>query len=421
MCVAEGVLDLSYNALRDCDVCQVKFGSLRQLQFIVLKENNIMYKGAEHLARELKVCKYLRCIDLYSNNIGDKGIIALCDVFKCLKYIEELNFWECKLTAEGVKAFVQEMSNGNLKVLERVVFRHNDINGTSIVDGFVDAIEKLDEIKEIDLSQTKLDENDFMRIYSALYKRNCKWQVDQGLFTLLLTSSKDNNNNNRDSKSKLKFNSGNVSVLKSNRLKSYSHYTSFDFSECELNDESLLLLLNMTPHLRQMASLDISFNCFTSDALQYFRLPSVDLRNLRHLNVSSNNISDNGMYWLSQAFDKISNVTKLVLCWNNITDKGLTVFTKKLPHITQLEVIDLYGNNISDKAFVPFVASLKEHVKKLKVLNMGKNNIGNSGITTFKTCLKHMIYLTDVNLSCNVFDDRGVFELTNEIQCVLTW
>ena len=55
---------------------------------------------------------------------------------------------------------MKEMSNGNLKALESVVFRHNDINRTSIVDGFVDAIEKLEEIKEIDLSQTKLNEND---------------------------------------------------------------------------------------------------------------------------------------------------------------------------------------------------------------------------------------------------------------------
>ena len=95
------VLDLSYNALSDCDVCQVQFGVLRQLQFIILKENNITYKGAEHLSNELQDCKHLRCIDLYSNNIGDKGLSALCDVFKCLKYIEELNFWECKITSEG--------------------------------------------------------------------------------------------------------------------------------------------------------------------------------------------------------------------------------------------------------------------------------------------------------------------------------
>ena len=46
----------------------------------------------KHLSRELKACKYLRCIDLYSNNIGDKGITALCDVFKYFKYIEKLNF-----------------------------------------------------------------------------------------------------------------------------------------------------------------------------------------------------------------------------------------------------------------------------------------------------------------------------------------
>ena len=300
--------------------------------------------------------------------------------------------------------------NGNLKALERVVFKCDDVNGRNTVDGFVNAIKGLEEIKEIDLSQTKLNENDFMKIYNVLCKRNYQWKVKEGLFTLLSLSSFKDNNYER----KLKFKCGNVNALTS-KLMLYSHYTSFDLSECELNNASLLLLLNMTPHLHQMTSLDISFNSFTADALQHLRSSSVDLRNLRHLNISSNNISDNGMYWLSQVFD----ITKLVLCWNNITDKGVTAFVKKLQHIPQLKVIDLYGNSVTDKSFVPFITALKDHIRKLKVLNMGKNNIGNVGIKTFKVCLKHMIYLTDVNLSYNSFNDMGVFALTNEIQCVL--
>ena len=415
------VLDLSYNALRDCDVCQVQFGLLKQLQFIVLKENNITYKGAEHLSRELKECKYLRCIDLYSNNIGNKGLIALCDVFRDLKYIEELNFWECKITNEGFDEFVKVIRNGSLNVLERVVFKYNEINSNNnnnVVDGFVNAIERLEKIKEIDLSQTKLNDNDFMRIYNVLYKRNCKWKVIEGLFTLSSSSTSEDNNSNNNNKHKLKLKCGNVNILKS-KLKLYSHYTSFDLSECELNNESLLLFLNTTPHLHQLTSLDISFNSFTPNILQHLRSPSINLHNLHHLNISSNNISDNGMYHLSQAFDKTPNITKLILCWNNITDKGLTFFTKKLQHIPKLKVIDLYGNNITDKSFIPFIATLKDHIRKLRVLNMGKNHIGNMGIKTFKVCLRHMIYLTDVNFSYNAFDDKGVFALTNEIQCIL--
>jgi hypothetical protein len=100
------------------------------------------------------------------------------------------------------------------------------------------------------------------------------------------------------------------------------------------------------------------------------------------------------------------------LCLRFRGDEGALILAKNLGGAVSLESLDLRGNHIGNCGALALVQALIG--SSLLSLNLGYNCIGNEGIEALAQVLEHpSTQLQGLNLSCNVFDEKGAICLAN--------
>lgn len=446
-------LNLSYNIIKDLEIEQITFEAIPQLETLILRENQITSKGMLHLSNQLSAfCPYLRILDLYDNLIGDDGMVIFCEKADKLKYIESLDFWNCGITDIGMNSFTTSILNGNLSQIEKINLKNNQIS-EKVLANIIEAVKNLKYLSYLNLSQTKLSDNEILDILKELLLIDSNWKYNNNSGELCVFNEDEikeeineisNKSGPIDTKvstgisnqqifgkgfrkkkrkksymiQEMKFSSQNLKALIKN-TENFNNVKSFNFSESNIGDEGFKNFLIITFQLPSIEQVNFSFNELTPLGMEHFASYAFYLKNLKHLDLSSNNIGDKGMKNLSEGVSKCPKLESVVLCWNKIGDKGLKMLISYLNSIKNLKNLDLYGNIITDDGFSHFSQVSYCIVKRIQSLNFGKNQIGNEGMKSFSTAFQKFTSLSHLNLSGNTITDEGLKDFTSNIQLVL--
>lgn len=428
-------LNLSFNFLKDNDIYVIHFDCLKELQYFIIRENQITENGLNHIIKEIKNCSYLRVLDLYDNIIKDEGLINLSKEIHHFKYLQLLDIWNCSITEKGLVEFMSKILNH--QEIESLNFKNNLIGGDQIIQSIIKSVNTLPRLRYLNLSQTKLTEEQLKEIIIQLKLQNSQWtyNCNSGALVLIQQPVIDNekcyNNQvdylNRAISRKRKKQFHRNSMLTINNIDNIVSIIP-NIDECStvlkcnltnacLKDKGLILFCTLLKRMPLIEYLNLSFNELQTEGLTFLSQSLHFLPNLKYFDLSSNNIGDNNLMMLSKVIFN-SSIEELVLCWNALSDKGMQTCLSQLRDNSRLKILDLYGNYISDGG-IEVLVQKSTLLNKLTSINLGKNNIGNIGMKLLAESFEKFNELVSLDLSYNHFTDDGIKEFYSHMEHVL--
>jgi uncharacterized protein YjbI with pentapeptide repeats len=282
----------------------------------------------DHLKKLIEKCPKLQKINLSNTKITGKAF-ASGDIK--LEHLTEIDISDCaNLTDDKLKMLLEKCPNLQIIKLSNIT-----ITGAA----FDSAVIKLEDLKEIDISECKnLTDDNLQRLI----------QKCPNLQKINLSKTKITG---------VAFDSGAINL---------EHLTEIDISYCyNFKGDHLKMLLEKNPHLQKinLEATGITCTVFESEAIQLEQLTEINISgiqnftaedlkrlsekcpNLQKINLASRNIT-------GAAFDsdiKLEQVTEICLAnCTNLTDEDLKRLIEKCPN---LQKINLSNTKITGKAF----------------------------------------------------------------------
>ena len=154
-------LNLTKNNILDENICYLtkKFQFLRKLTYLNLSENYIKSEGMKSIFDNLTYLKELRYLILFGNKIGIEGAKSLSEHYKNIPNIKVINLGFNIITDEQLITLSNNIHF--IKNIETLIFRENAISSNGINDFLAKLSQICFNIKEIDFSWNKINEECF--------------------------------------------------------------------------------------------------------------------------------------------------------------------------------------------------------------------------------------------------------------------
>ena len=383
------------------------------LEQLHLENTKLTLKRFESIVNQSKWLHHLKHLNLSNNEITDDGI----SLFALAEWplLQELNLKNTKITQQGINSLVGKI---NLPHLRKIDISENDI--------FDEGLETLvlgdwPLLEHLVFSKTQVTSKGTITLLE-----NFKWpnlhQLRQSLYEspfdynlpeLILAMVPMDYNKRRSIM---------VVVLNMAWLNSKEIYLSIEESE------SLLLLPQ--DRLDQLESIELSFNAFSSNIIEFVIWPS----NLKILDLSNTSLSQEKQ--LERLFtNKCPSLEDLCLRGTNITTEGIQVLTQKSDW-PNLKKLDVSHNSIPNEGIQPLAMAnwpLLEHLNledtkitvqgiellisqsnwpRLKELNISWNPIRNEGLEILVSAKWPQLEL--LNLSLTKITAQGIESIINK-------
>lgn len=454
------ILNLSYNSLSDNNLSKIIFDNNNKIEVLNLKSNNISNVGIEMFKEEFLKLKNLKELNLYDNQFGDAGFKNLLSILKNIKKLRILTIPNCGITHIGIEYFAEYFKDIDKNKINKnsdentINTNKNDLNENNNEkkenhkndndnddDGFLQYLEclnlttnpfgdeceenlikiltNLKSLKKYCLGQTQMTSFSKHRIFCKLHKMNKNWYFDEkgGWYKISTVNLKEEllfSNIIKQNEIPLKFQKINLKWFKKN-VKKYQNKLYYDFSESDLNDNDINILIKGLSFFPNIKGINMSF-CPKISSDSYLNMSECiqNLTNLTEINFSSNNINDEGLKNICKFFEKNSKINIINLSWNNITTIGFNFLCKTISNNKlRIKDLDLCGNKITDEGFKTFSEEVKIGTFNfLYKINFSNNLLGDETMYLFFTFFASFPNLSEINFSYNYITDNSIICFT---------
>lgn len=314
---------------------------MNKLKILNLAGNKIGSKGCSDIAIALSNISELNMLDLSRNDIGAFGFLNLAPVVGQMTTLKSLKLgsnWFGVESSMYVSAMIEDLTCLTELNLEfNYITRDQDCGMTFLGP----AIEKLTDLKSLNLSGNRLGINNFFTTnYITPFSKNI------GLTRLDLSAN-------------------------------YIRQTS-----------SLSLFFKNN---KSLTDLSLNNNKIDNNGIKELFLYLVNIPNLQRLNISSND------YTSITDISLLTNLVHLNIQYNIWRKYSEMICFSKMHKLTFL---DITGNSLKDSGLKLLLSTLK-NLSNLKILKLGSNKISNQGIITLIDSIQTMKSLVEIDLSWN--------------------
>ncbi|KAK2870186.1 hypothetical protein Q8A67_024578 [Cirrhinus molitorella] len=382
-------LSLSHCDLTATDVVELAtlLPFLAQLEVMDLSWNDLVGGSLKALTAHLQHVGKLRVLKLCSCRLTDQDLTALGEALDCIPLIEVLDLsWNVGVGAGNFRHFAEHLQpQSTLKELRLVDCQLSETDITTLSE----ALPMLSSLEELDLSNNKLPIKEMENFTSSLGStprlRTLKLSMcglskdslsilGQALRSIPALEHIDLSCN--------KEASGGLTTLATN-LVLLSHLRSVDMHLCCLTKDDVSALVKVAPSLKELRELDLSFNKSVGDTLQDL-LQALPLSQITKLPLNNCALSTHACHALATAIPMLKQLESLNLSWNKCVGENLRQFLEPLQPDCKLQELRLSSCNLTTEDVLHLESACQHGVlSHLKQLDLSYNgSVGDGGWTS---------------------------------------
>ena len=366
------------------------FGKLRfpHLTKLSISHNYITDEAADVIAEFISESHGLEELDVSYNNLKSSGIIKICKIN--LSKLTVFNLSHNSITIKAAADIASFLShNSELQVL--------DISCNDLEIGCRNIFTSLQSLM----------------VLSVLKLTNCHLinEITDELTNVLLHSTLlqelDISCNNLETSSAINIFKG---------MKNISYLVAINISHNMITDEATEDLAFVLSCNIKLQSLDLSYNCFTSEILiKIFELKCLkNTTYLKKFNFSSNKINVKAALGIGTVLSCNLMLEELDLSNNCMQTPAATIVLKNLRESSNLKKISINDNLITKSDAIKIFKGMK-NISKLKTINISHNMIDCGAADELATVLSHNNNLQSLDLSYNDLRSEGCIKIMNKM------
>ncbi|XP_073687070.1 leucine-rich repeat-containing protein 31 [Garra rufa] len=382
-------LSLSHCDLTATDVVELAtlLPFLAQLEVMDLSWNDLVGGSLKALTAHLQHVGKLRVLKMCSCRLTDQDLTALGEALDCIPLIEVLDLsWNVGVGAGNFRHFAEHLQpQSTLKELRLVDCQLSETDITALSE----ALPMLSSLEELDLSNNKLPikamENFTSSLGSTPQLKTLKLSMcglTKDSLSILGQAFRSISALEHIDLSCNKEAGGGLTTLATN-LVLLPHLTSLDMHLCCLTKEDVSALVQAAPSLKELRELDLSSNKSVGDALQDL-LQALPLSQITKLPLNNCALSTHACHALATAMQMLKQLESLNLSWNKCVGENLRQFLEPLQPDCKLQELRLSSCNLTTEDMLHLESACQLRVlSHLKQLDLSYNgSVGDGGWTS---------------------------------------
>ena len=422
-------LDFSNNSITD-DVAvgvAMLIEKCQSIQDLRLQNCRLQYTGIQKITEVMGKKTFLQCIDLSDNAINATSITS---VIVHNKNLQKLIFSNCKLQNAGL----QQLFQATAKITSLV---HLDLSKNLLTDVTVDSfalmIHQNVSLEYLNISGCCDKAKDFEKVTHSLVTLKSLTHLDLSCnvidttcadnITVLITNNVFLKHLNL-SKCKIQefaflrfiialqhlqylyLNSTIVCYEEAEGIAKFIYGSSFlenvDFSNCNLTEKGMKIILSSLRNHTSLKRFDISSNTITNHVVNDIVDVIDNNAQLTHLNLSDTNIQEYGILKIFKAAQRINTLKCIKMCNCTISDQAAKDIADAISVNCMMEEL-VFANNLFREKGIALIFNVLKKAHTLKSLTIASNFVNTKYVTTKVIEIASSNHITYFNLSnCNL-------------------
>ncbi|XP_051970286.1 leucine-rich repeat-containing protein 31 isoform X2 [Xyrauchen texanus] len=382
-------LSLSHCDLTATDVVELAtlLLFLTQLEMMDLSWNDLVGGSLKALTAHLQHIGKLRVLKLCSCRLTAQDLTALGESLDCIPLIEVLDLsWNVGIGVGNFRHFTEHLRpESTLKELRLVDCQLSEADVTALSE----ALPMLTSLEELDLSNNKLLVKGMENLTSSLgstpklktLKLSMCGLNNDGLSILgqalrfIPALEHLDLSCNKESGGGLTKLAINLTVL--------TNLKSLDMHLCCLTEEDILALVQVAPSFKELRELDLSSNKSVGDTLQNL-LHTLPLSQITKLPLNNCALSTSACQALASTVPLLKQLESLNLSWNKCVGENLRQFLEPLQSDCKLQELRLSSCNLTTEDVLHLESACQRGaLSQLKQLDLSYNSsVGDGGWTS---------------------------------------
>ncbi|XP_016134403.1 leucine-rich repeat-containing protein 31 isoform X1 [Sinocyclocheilus grahami] len=357
---------------------------LAQLEVMDLSWNDLVGGSLKALTVHLQHVGKLRVLKLCSCRLTNQDLTALGEALDCIPLIEVLDLsWNVGVGAGNFRHFTEHLQpESTLKELRLVDCQLSETDITALSE----ALPMLSSLEELDLSNNKLSikgmENFTSSLGSTPQLKTLKLSMcglSKDSISVLGQALGSVPALEHINLSCNKEAGGGLTMLSTN-LALLAHLRSLDMHLCCLTKEDVLALVRVASSLKELRELDLSSNKSVGETLQNL-LQTLPLSQITKLPLNNCALSTHACHALATAMQMLKQLESLNLSWNKCVGENLKQFLEALPPDCKLQELRLSSCNLTTEDVLQLESACQSGVlSHLKQLDLSYNgSVGDGG------------------------------------------
>uniref|UniRef100_A0A8C1CMX2 Leucine rich repeat containing 31 n=1 Tax=Cyprinus carpio carpio TaxID=630221 RepID=A0A8C1CMX2_CYPCA len=357
---------------------------LAQLEVMDLSWNDLVGGSLKALTIHLQHVGKLRVLKLCSCRLTNQDLTALGEALDCIPLIEVLDLsWNVGVGAGNFRHFTEHLqAESTLKELRLVDCQLSETDITALSE----ALRMLSSLEELDLSNNKLSikgmENFTSSLGSTPQLKTLKLSMcglSKDSISILGQALRSVPALEHINLSCNKEAGGGLTMLSTN-LALLTHLRSLDMHLCCLSKEDVLALVQVASSLKELRELDLSSNKNVGETLQNL-LQTLPLSQITKLPLNNCALSTHACHALATAMQMLKQLESLNLSWNKCVGENLKQFLEPLPPDCKLQDLRLSSCNLTTEDVLQLESACQRGVlSHLKQLDLSYNgSVGDGG------------------------------------------
>ena len=396
-------------------------GSNSHLEHLNLSSCDLLELQMIKIARQLLQVSTLKCLDFSHNILSDDVTIEIASVITCNSFLEEVNLSSCELSGSQITGIAKALKS--LSRLKYFNISHNDITNEAAVK-LTSALTANPSLQYLNLTNCGLSELHATTVFTDTFNETISFLKVLNISYNKLTVSSVN---------------GIVSGITSNPLLEH-----LNLANCELSELQIISVCKALQRTSLLKFLDISHNEVAREAANEIAAVLITNKALQHLNFSACNLQEDTLLLIADSLAYTTSLVSFDVSYNFITEKTIeriAVVLSKNIDLKQLNFCGCFADN-SNAAVVIFNAirqhrslthlSIKSTVvtndlakliaiilirnNDIKHLDLGQCGLQESGFIRILNSLTNTSTLKYLNLEENTITEGLVSKLTLLVQ-----
>ncbi|XP_059390932.1 leucine-rich repeat-containing protein 31-like isoform X1 [Carassius carassius] len=379
-------LSLSHCDLTATDVVELAtlLPFLAQLEVMDLSWNDLVGGSLKALTAHLQHVGKLRVLKLCSCRLTNQDLTALGEALDCIPLIEVLDLsWNVGVGGGHFRHFTEHLQpESTLKELRLVDCQLSETDITALSE----ALPMLSSLEELDLSNNKLSIKGVENFTSSLGSTPQLKTLNLSMCGLSKDSISVLGQALRSVPALEHINlscnkeaGGGLTMLSTN-LALLTHLRSLDMHLCCLSKEDVLALVQVASSLKELRELDLSSNKSVGETLQNL-LQTLPISQITKLTLNNCALSTHACHALGTAMQMLKQLESLNLSWNKCVGENLKQFLEPLSPDCKLRELRLSSCNLTTEDVLQLESACQRGVlSHLKQLDLSYNgSVGDGG------------------------------------------